>query len=94
MLKGRTKTVLLWGILIALALGSISVGYGVFIAVLFPFSPALLAVYCILATLFPMLYFHFRKRVFEIISFVLFLLPLLIVVFGLIGFAVGWLEWL
>ena len=94
MSKEKIRTILVWGIGIAIALASVIIGYPTFIFALFPFSPAILGVYAVLATLFPMLYFHYKKRAFGIISFALFIVPFLILCFVVIGIKVGWLEWL
>ena len=94
MSKEKTKEILVWGIGIAVALASVIVGYPTFIFALFPFSPAILAVYAALATFFPTVYFHNKKRAFAVVSFALFLLPVLILVFVVVGINVGFLEWL
>lgn len=94
MSKEKIRTILVWGIGIAVAIAGIINVFGAFLWLYYPFSPAMLIAYFVLAVLFPILYFKCKKRAYAIVSFVLFLVPFLMLGYIGIGIKVGWIQWL
>ena len=92
--KEKTRTILVWGIGIAVAIAGIINVFGAFLWLYYPFSPAMLIAYFVLTVLFPILYFKCKKRAYAIVSFVLFLVPFLMLGYIGIGIKVGWIQWL
>ena len=86
MMTEKRKSILVWSIGIAIASICFLVVSIPFALRFYPYGIAILGVYFALTVLFPILFRVYKKSVFGIISFVLFLLPLIPLGYFLIGF--------
>lgn len=78
--KSKLIKVILWCIGFLAAVVFSVWGFIPFIVALYPFSLGLFPAYVIVAILFPILYLKTKKKIFQTISFVLFALPLLVLI--------------